>query len=62
MRGKERAEVLNKSLALGYCGKKGKYVILDKISEGILNRKGFPLLVNHIASLSLIYWPTHKNI
>lgn len=60
MRGKERAEVLNKSLALGYCGKKGN--ILDKISEGILNRKGFPLLVNHIASLSLIYWPTHKNI
>lgn len=39
VRGKERAEVLTESLALGYCSQKGKYSILDKTSEGLLTEK-----------------------
>ena len=53
VRGKERTEVLNESLALGYCSKKGKYFRYN--IKGIL-RKSLPLLV----SLSLIYWLTHR--
>ena len=49
MRGKERTEVSNESLALGYCSKKGKYLRYNNI-KGVL-RKSLPLLV----SLSLIY-------
>lgn len=56
MRGKERAEVLNESLTLGYCSKKGKYFRSN--IKGVLNRKSLPLLV----SLSLIYWLIRKCI
>lgn len=37
MRGKERAEVLNESLTLGYCSKKGKYFRSN--IKGVLNKK-----------------------
>lgn len=55
MRGKERTEVSNESLALGYCSKKGKYLRYN--IKGVL-RKSLPLLV----SLSLLYWLTHRYI